>query len=311
MDKRADFFTHDGGADGMRVAEVEHEDRQIVVEAKREGGGVHHAEALAQGIDECDVFVAHGVLMLRGIFVVDPVDLGSFEDDFSANFVGAQRCGRVGGEVGVAGAGDENDHPVLFQMAHGSAQNERFGDLIHRNGRLHPGFNAHFFEAIHDRETVDDGGEHAHIIPGGAIDAAAGALEAAKDVSTANHHANLDPHIVDLFDLITNATEHAGIDGIFAVTTEDFAAQFEHDAFEAGGGVSRRGFTHDRRVKSGEIAASMRENESDGFQPHAMPGIDESIFPIAPSPPALREASSTREMSGLTPGFSPLRSAIL
>jgi hypothetical protein len=25
----------------------------------------------------------------------------------------------------------------------------------------------------------------------------------------------------------------------------------------------------------------------------------------------LREASSTREMSGLTPGFSPLRSAIL
>ena len=79
-------------------------------------------------------------------------------------------------KYGIARAGDEDDDAALLQVAHGAAQDERLGDLVHRDGGLHAGADAHFFEAVHDGEAVDDGGEHAHVVAGGAVDAALGAV---------------------------------------------------------------------------------------------------------------------------------------
>ena len=231
MDEGADFFAFDGESNGVRVAEVKDEDGQVVVQAKRECRGVHDAEALPEGVDEGDVVVFDGVRVLFGIFVVDAVDLGGFEDDVGIDLVSAQGGRGVGGEVGVTRAGDENNDAVFLQVANGATENEGFGDLIHRNRGLDAGADVHFLQTIHDRETVDDGGEHAHVVTRVAIDPSRLTLEAAEDITSADHDADFDAHFVNFFHLSADAGQHGRVDGIGAGAAQDFAAQFQDDTF--------------------------------------------------------------------------------
>ena len=62
---------------------------------------------------------------------VDAVDLRALEDDVGLHLHGAQRGRGVGGEVGVAGAGGEDDDAALFEVADGAAADERLGDGAH------------------------------------------------------------------------------------------------------------------------------------------------------------------------------------
>ena len=49
--------------------------------------------------------------------VVDAVHLRGLHDDFGLDFHGAERGGGVGAEVGIAGAGAEDDDAALFEVA--------------------------------------------------------------------------------------------------------------------------------------------------------------------------------------------------
>ena len=224
FDEGADFFAESGFADGVFVVEVEHEDRNVVVETEGKRGGVHDVEALFEGVDERDLVVFDGVGEFFRVFIVDAVDLGGFHDDVGVHLGGAEGGGGIGREVRIAGAGGEDDDAAFFEVAHGATQNERLGDLVHRNGALDARGDAHFFEAIHEREGVDDGGEHAHVIARGPVDAALGALEAAEDVAAADDDADFDAEVGDLFNLAAGFFEGRGVDGIAAfAATQDFA----------------------------------------------------------------------------------------
>ena len=88
------------------------------------------------------------------------------------NLARAQRGGRVGGKIRVAGAGDENDDATQFEMPNGAAQDERLGHIFHFDRGLHARFDADLIERALQREAVDHGREHAHVISGRAIHAA-------------------------------------------------------------------------------------------------------------------------------------------
>src|SRR5262245_10123122 len=79
----------DGGADGLagnhpaqvaRGAQIEHHDRQLVVHAQRDGGGIHHPEALLQHFQVRDPLELRGVRLEHRVGGVDPVDLRALED---------------------------------------------------------------------------------------------------------------------------------------------------------------------------------------------------------------------------------------
>src|SRR5688572_17041161 len=74
-------FTHDDPPDIARCLEVEDENRQLVVHAERNRGGVHYLQALLEDLQVRDLLVADRVRMLHGIRVVDPVHFGGLEDD--------------------------------------------------------------------------------------------------------------------------------------------------------------------------------------------------------------------------------------
>ena len=102
---------------------------QVVLHAERERRAVHHRQPPVQGLDvaqACSNFVRRRVTLRVG--VVDAVDLGGHEQHLGLDLHRAQRRGGVGGEVGVAGAGGEDDDAALLEVADGAAADVRLGD---------------------------------------------------------------------------------------------------------------------------------------------------------------------------------------
>jgi hypothetical protein len=67
-----------------------------------------------EDVGERDLFELDGVLHLHGVGIVDAFDLGGLHDDVGLDLHGAKRCGGVGGEIWIAGAGSENHDATFF-----------------------------------------------------------------------------------------------------------------------------------------------------------------------------------------------------
>ena len=117
--------------------------------------------------------VALGVRVRHGVPVVDAVDLGRLEQDLGVDLDGAQRGGRVGREVRVAGAGHEDRDPALLEVADGAAADVRLGDLVHRDRGHDPGRDAGPLERVLEGQAVHHRREHADVVAGRAVHARA------------------------------------------------------------------------------------------------------------------------------------------
>ena len=90
------MFAQDDTLEVVRLEQVKHDDRHLVVHAERERGGIHHLELLLQRFEIGDLRKTFGGRILFGVGIVNAVDLGGFEDHFGADFIGAQRGGGIG-----------------------------------------------------------------------------------------------------------------------------------------------------------------------------------------------------------------------
>ena len=129
---------------------------------------------------------------------VDAVDLGALEDHVGLHLHRAQRGGGVGREVGIAGAGGEDDHAALFEVADGAAADERLGDGAHLDGGRDTRDDADVLERILQRQRVDDRREHAHVVGRRAVHALGARREAAEQVAAADDDGDLDAEVLDL-----------------------------------------------------------------------------------------------------------------
>jgi hypothetical protein len=71
----------------------------------------------------------------------------------------------------VAGAGGEDRHPPLLQVADGAATDVVLADLVDADRRHHPGRDRQRLERVLQRERVHDRGQHAHVVAGDAVHA--------------------------------------------------------------------------------------------------------------------------------------------
>ena len=199
---------------------------ELVVAAERDRGGVHDADAIREEAVERHFGEHRSVRETHRIAVVDPFDLGRLAEAIGVNFHGAQRGGGVGREVGVPRPGRENEHSPLLEVALRASANVRLRDLADFDRRHDARRNARFFKGVLQREGVDDGGEHAHVVGLGAVHPDAGPFEAAEDVPTADDDAYLDAEGVDLRQLDRCRAHHGGLDSESAVgAAKRFAAE--------------------------------------------------------------------------------------
>ena len=108
---------------------------------------------------------------------------------------------------------------------------------------------AHRFHRFLEGDGVEDGGEHAHVVGGGAGDVAFFAEgRAADEISAADDDGELDAGFADVHQLAGDAVELIALDARAALRTETFAADLqEHTlvgrAIGHGRGIIRVGWS--------------------------------------------------------------------
>ena len=108
------------------------------------GRCVHDLEAFFQNLKIVQPIVPFGIRIDLRVRIVNAVDFGPLQDHVSPDFHRSQGRRRVGGEVGTAGAGSEDDDAFLFQMPDGSPPNEGLRKFRDMNGTQDPGRRRHF-----------------------------------------------------------------------------------------------------------------------------------------------------------------------
>src|SRR5438067_24282 len=78
--ERSDGLARQDPGDVALLAEVEHQDGQVVVATQRDGGGIHHLEAAGEHLGVLDGLELVRIRMVHGVGVVDAVDLRPLED---------------------------------------------------------------------------------------------------------------------------------------------------------------------------------------------------------------------------------------
>ena len=88
---------------------------------------------------------------------------------------------------GLPVPGGEDDRAALLEVPDRAAADVGLGDLGDGHGREDPGVDPDLLERVLERQRVEDGGEHPHVVGGGAVHALRGALEPPVDVAGAHH----------------------------------------------------------------------------------------------------------------------------
>jgi hypothetical protein len=115
-------------------------------------------------------------------------------------------------------------------MADRAAPDIRLGDLVHFDGGHHARGNALFFERILQRQRVDHGGEHPHMVRRHPIHVLRRRRDAAKEISAADHQANLDAATRHLRDLRCQSRDTRRIDAEGPFARQHLTTQFEENA---------------------------------------------------------------------------------
>src|SRR5688572_2198816 len=179
-------------AQRARLENAEDRDRQLLITAQRERGGVHHFQITRDCLVEADLGIALGARIAVRVGGVDPIHLSSLQHDLGTHLAAAQRGSGIRGEERIARAGREDHHFALLQVPDRLAADVRLAHLLDVERRLHATRDTRLTHRIGERERVHYRGEHAHVVRGGAVHAGGAGREPAENVSAADYHAELD-----------------------------------------------------------------------------------------------------------------------
>ena len=119
----------------------------------------------------------------------------------------------------------------LLEMAHGAAADVGLGDLVHLDGGHDAAEEAELFDGVLERDGVDDGGEHAHVVGGDAVHVDGLLGDSAEEVSAADDDADLAAEGVDGGDFGGYFVDEDGVDAEAFTSGQGFAGDFEEDSF--------------------------------------------------------------------------------
>lgn len=195
-----------------------------------------------------DVLIPDRVIVFGGVLVINPVDLGAFEDRLARHLIRAQRRGGVRGEIWVARPRREDTHTAFFKVADCPAPDIGFAHLVHWDRADNAGENAKAFKRGLHRQRIHHGRQHPHVIRRRPLHPLGGALKTPEDVAAADDHTDLDPEVMNRLHLVGDSRDRRRVQAIALIAHQRFAGNLEKNAFVRGlrgGGVRCVG--HDER----------------------------------------------------------------
>jgi hypothetical protein len=121
-------------------------------------------------------------------------------------------------------------------VAHRAAADVRLGDLGDLDRRLHARVGAELLERVLERERVENGGEHAHVVAGGAVHPGRRARQAAVDVAAADDHRDLHAALLHAPHLLGDRGDALAVGAVLERAHQGLAGQLQEDAVEGGRG---------------------------------------------------------------------------
>ncbi len=128
----------------------------------------------------------------------------------------------------VPPANEEHD-AALLQVPQRAPPDVGLGELLHADRRHHPRLDPPPLEGVLEREGVDHGGEHPHVVGGDAVHPLLRRLRPPHDVATADHEPERDAALVHLADFVGNVLHRRPPDPEAALAREGFARELEQD----------------------------------------------------------------------------------
>src|SRR3970282_176021 len=108
--------------------------------------------------------------------------------------------------------------------------------LLPPDPRHHPGLHAFALQDVLERQGIDHGGQHAHVVGGHAVHPLLAGHRAAHDVPAPDHQADAGAQLVYRLDLIAQAIDHPEVDPEAALPSHGLPRQLDERAavLEAG-----------------------------------------------------------------------------
>ena len=115
-------------------------------------------------------------------------------------------------------------------MPYGASADEGLADAVDANRRQHARWLADLFHRFLKRDRVQHGGQHSHVVGGGAGDVAVfGEGRTADKISAANDHRQFHAHLRDFNALAGDPLEFCRLDPKASLVAESFTADFQQD----------------------------------------------------------------------------------
>src|ERR1700759_4741235 len=116
-------------------------------------------------------------------------------------------------------------------MADGATADVGLGHLMHLDGAHHTGVMTDLFESVRQREGVDDGREHSHVIAGDAIHTFRREGDAPEDIASADYDTDLNAFPGYSGDFIGQIANTVCIETERLRASHGFTAEFEKNPF--------------------------------------------------------------------------------
>ncbi len=114
------------------------------------------------------------------------------------------------------------------------AADEGFGDFLHLNCRLNAGENAALFEGVLERQGVDHGRQHPHVVAADAVHPGRAYRDPSDNVAAADRCGDLNSDRMQFGNFLRDAGRHGRVHAEALAAHESFTAQFEQNAPESG-----------------------------------------------------------------------------
>ena len=224
VDQSANIFTFHRF---LQPIEGEAEDGQLLLPAEGDGGEIRGLQVVPDDLLVGKVAVADGVGVLLGVGGIDGVHVLGEEQGVRADLRRPEGRRRVRGEEGAAGAAGEDDDDLLAQQLLSLAAGKAVAEPVHVHGGQDGRLFAQTLESVLERQRVDGGGQHAHVVP--AVTVVLAGVPAADDVAAAHDHAYLDALVSEGRDAPGGLLHLLKADGA-VVAHQRLAADFQQDS---------------------------------------------------------------------------------
>ena len=208
----ADLLPADNADDIARLAHAEDHHRHVVVFAQGNSRGVHHTQVETKDLAIRDLGEFGRFIVDFGVSGINSVDGSSFEEDVGFDLHRPQAGGRVCGEEWIPGSSSKDDDAALFKVAHRAAADIGLRDFVHLNGGHHTTVKPKLFDSVLERNSVDHGREHAHVIGCHTVHVDCLLGDSAKEVATSHDDGDLTAKSMNGGYLCSDFVNKDGID---------------------------------------------------------------------------------------------------